>query len=66
MKYIFHIPDMSCGHCKTHIENAVKNWGKASSWTVDLDSKRLEVESEEPACMVARLIQDEGYTANEA
>lgn len=62
MKYTFSVPDMSCGHCKSHIESALQEWGKASSWTVNLETKTVEVESTEPACMIARIIQDEGYT----
>ncbi|MDL2229570.1 heavy-metal-associated domain-containing protein [Treponema sp. OttesenSCG-928-L16] len=62
MKYTFKVPEMSCGHCKGHIETGLKNWGKASSWTVDLDAKTVTVESDEPENAVARIIQDEGYT----
>ncbi len=66
MKYSFKVPDMSCGHCKMHIENAFKEWGKAASWSVDLGAKTVEVESEESASAVARVIADEGYTPAEA
>ena len=62
MKYAFAVPDMSCGHCKAHIEEGIKNWGKASSWTVDLKSKTVSIESDEPANVVIRIIEDEGYT----
>jgi copper chaperone len=61
MKYIFDVPDMSCGHCKMHIEEGLKNWGKADSWTVDLDSKTVSVESAESETAVKRIIEDEGY-----
>ncbi len=61
MKYTFKVPDMSCGHCKMHIENALKNSGQASSWSVDLDSKTVVVESDEPNSVIQRLIEDEGY-----
>jgi len=63
MKYIFDVPDMSCGHCKAHIENALRTWGKASSWDVDLVKKLVRVESEESAHAIAQVIKDEGYTA---
>ena len=61
MKYTFSVPDMSCGHCKMHIENALKDWGKADSWSVDLGTKTVVVESSEPGNVVQRIIEDEGY-----
>ncbi len=61
MKYTFNVPDMSCGHCKMHIEEALKNWGKADSYSVDLDAKTVIVESAEPDSAVKRIIEDEGY-----
>ncbi len=66
MKYTFKVPDMSCGHCKAHIENAFKDWGKASKWAVDLDAKKVVVESEERSEAVARVITDVGYTPSRA
>jgi len=62
MTYTFDVPDMSCGHCKMHIENAIKDWGKADKWTVDLVSKKVTVESSERAESVSRIIADVGYT----
>jgi copper chaperone len=61
MKYTFDVPDMSCGHCKMHIEEGLKNWGKADSWSVDLDTKTVIVESMELETAVKRVIEDEGY-----
>ncbi len=63
MKYLFDVPDMSCGHCKAHIEAALRTWGKASSWNVDLEKKTVQVESAESAHAIAQVIQDEGYSA---
>lgn len=62
MKYTFEVPDMSCGHCKARIENALKSWGKAASWQVDLNGKKVSVDSAEPADLIARVIEDVGYT----
>lgn len=62
MEYVFKVPDMSCGHCKMHIENALRDWGKASSWKVDLAAKTVAVASEEKGDAVARVISDVGYT----
>jgi len=66
VKYLFKVQDLSCGHCKMHIDQAFKDWGKASSWTVDLKTKLVEVESEEPAAIVSRIIEDEGYSPVQA
>ena len=62
MTHTFNVPDMSCGHCKMHIENALKDWGKASGWTVDLAGKKVTVDSDERSESVARIIVDVGYT----
>jgi copper chaperone len=64
MKHLFKVPDMSCGHCKMHIEKALQAWGKADGWTVDLAAKTVAVESAESREIVARIIVDVGYTPN--
>jgi copper chaperone len=62
MTHTFNVPDMSCGHCKVHIENALEEWGKAVKWTVDLEAKKVIVESGEKSEAVARVITDVGYS----
>jgi copper chaperone len=62
MKYIFSVPDMSCEHCKSHIDKAIKNWGKAQAWLINLDTKQVTVESNETSDAVAKVIQEAGYT----
>ena len=66
MKHTYEVSDMSCGHCKMRIENAFKAWGKADSCTVDLNAKKVVVESAENAEVVARVIEDVGYTPKQA
>jgi copper chaperone len=61
MKYTFDVPDMSCGNCKKHIEEGLQNWGKANSFSVDLSSKTVIVESDESDSAIKRIIEDEGY-----
>lgn len=63
MKYIFSVPDMSCNHCKMHIEASLKEWGKAQAWSIDVAGKRVEVESEAPAEEIISTIADAGYAA---
>ncbi len=61
MKYTFNVPDMSCGNCKKHIEEGLENSGKADSWSVDLDTKTVIVETAESDSVIRRIIEDEGY-----
>jgi copper chaperone len=62
MKLVFKVEDMSCGHCKMRIEKALGTWGKASSFTVDLAAKRVEVETEAGAAEAGAIIEDAGYS----
>lgn len=38
----FHVPEMSCGHCKAAIEKAVEQAG--GSVTVDLDARTVRID----------------------
>lgn len=62
MSYTFSIPDMSCGHCVARIEKALKESGKAGSYSVDLTAKKVVVETEEAPELIERIIEDVGYT----
>jgi copper chaperone len=66
MKHSYSVDDMSCGHCKMHIENALKDSGKALSYTVDLASKKVVVETEASSKDIVAVIAEAGYTAVEA
>jgi copper chaperone len=66
MKYSYSVADMSCGHCKMHIENALKESGLAKAFSVDLPGKRVEVESDSPSGKIVAVIAEAGYTAVEA
>lgn len=63
MKYVFSVSDMSCGHCKTHIEDALKSSGSVHRYDVDLALKKVEVETSLSAGEIATLIDGAGYTA---
>lgn len=55
------IPDMSCGHCKAVVEKVVTGLGGTA--TVDLESRRIEVQGlADPAALLAAL-NAEGYSA---
>jgi copper chaperone len=61
MKYIFTVPDISCDHCRMHIDKAVAASGKASAWTVDLKTKTVGMESNADRETMARILSDAGY-----
>jgi len=61
MKHVYHVPDMSCGHCKARIEKALAASGLASSWSVELEGQRVSVESESPYADVAAVLDRAGY-----
>ena len=59
----FEVPDMSCGHCVGHIQNAVRAADPEATVRVDLSTRRVEVLS---AALGVRalesLIREAGYT----
>jgi copper chaperone len=57
------VPDISCGHCKTSIEGAVKNLKGVSKVEVDVDKKLVKVVFDPPEAIVAIVdaIEDQGY-----
>lgn len=55
----FHVPDMSCGHCRAAIEQAVAAAGGSAA--VDLDSKTVKVEGLD-AARAAKVITEAGFT----
>ena len=42
MKYTYTVNDMACGHCKMHIEKALKALEGVESFNVDLKTKKLK------------------------
>jgi copper chaperone len=66
MKLTFIVPDMSCNHCRGRIEKALAASGQASSWTVDLVSKTVSVESTAGAHVISNLLSEAGYPPAEA
>lgn len=60
---IFKVEDMTCGHCKAAIEEAVTNAGGAA--VVDLDAKTVAVNNL-PDDRAEAAIRDAGYTPQPA
>lgn len=57
------VPDISCGHCKMSIENAVKGIPGISSVEVHIEDKTVDVEYVDPADLagIIAAIEDQGY-----
>ncbi|MGM0432874.1 MAG: heavy-metal-associated domain-containing protein [Spirochaetota bacterium] len=64
MKYTLSVPDMSCDHCKERITQALNSLESTHSVYIDLDEKRVEVDSSEqtPETILA-VIDTAGYDA---
>lgn len=57
------VKDMTCGHCVGAVTRAVKSVDAAASMDVDLQNKRVRVESGAPAQALIRALGDAGYPA---
>lgn len=63
MKYTFNVPDMSCNHCKMRIEKTMGESGKVKDLNIDLQTKRVSLESDLPEADLIKLFDDAGYDA---
>ena len=56
----YSVPEISCGHCKTAIEGAVRPLGGVARVQVDIDAKTVTVDGgDRDAILVA--IEEAGY-----
>ncbi len=56
----YHVPDISCDHCKNAIESEVATVSGVDSVIVDVDSKTVTVEGGDDAAIRAA-IDEAGY-----
>ena len=63
MKHTFKVPEMSCNHCKMRIEKTMGDTGKVSGVQVDLDSKKVSLESDLSVEALIDLFDEAGYDA---
>ena len=59
------VPDISCGHCKSSIEGAVKELEGVENVNVDVDSKTVELSYDEATANIDAIIEaieEQGYT----
>ena len=63
MEYTFNVPDMSCNHCKMRIEKAMNDSGQVKELKVDLDRKKVTLESDLSESDLVKLFDGAGYDA---
>lgn len=59
----FSIPDMTCGHCRAAVTGALVALDPQAKVTVDLSTRRADVETSAPAAAVIAALGEVGFTA---
>ncbi|ETA51111.1 heavy-metal-associated domain-containing protein [Ponticoccus alexandrii] len=62
----FSVPEMSCGHCTTAIEKAVKAADPRASVACDLSARTVTVDSALEAGAIQAAMKDAGYESQAA
>lgn len=62
----FDVPDISCGHCKTAIENELSGVAGVDSVVVDIDAKTVAVTGDATTETVVAAISEAGYEVQRA
>ena len=57
----FNLPDMSCGHCASTVTKAVKEVDPSAKVEVNLDSKKVKVDSGQDRQQFAEALTEAGY-----
>ncbi|MDG1430591.1 MAG: heavy-metal-associated domain-containing protein [Paracoccaceae bacterium] len=60
----FNVPDMSCGHCTSAIDKAIKSSDKGAAITCDLSDRTVSVESTLSAAELTSTLKDAGYESS--
>ncbi len=60
--YDFKVSDMTCGHCVATVEKAVKSADGSARVRVDLGTHAVKIESQKPAAIFTKAMQEAGYT----
>jgi len=64
MQYKYHVPDMTCNHCKMRIEKEVSSLKNIDSVNINLDKKLVIIEGDAPEKDILQAIQDPGYSVS--
>ena len=59
----FHIPDMSCGHCKATVEKAIKGLDPKAHINFDMDARQIALDSDMAPAHVHAALAEAGYPA---
>lgn len=59
----FHIPDMSCGHCRATVEKTIHALDPAARVDFDMATRQVSVESNTDATLVQAALAKAGYPA---
>ncbi len=57
----FNLPDMSCGHCASTVTKTVKLVDPGAKVDVDLNTKKVKIESSEDRASIAEALTEAGY-----
>tara|TARA_R110002096_G_scaffold155731_1_gene320117 strand:+ start:4080 stop:4280 length:201 start_codon:yes stop_codon:yes gene_type:complete len=57
----FNVPEMSCGHCTSSIEKAIKQADSAASVTCDIPGRTVAVQSGLASEKLAEVLKQAGY-----
>lgn len=58
----FQVTDMTCGHCASTVEKAVKSVDAGAQVKIDINTRKVEIQSEKPADDFVAAIGEAGYT----
>jgi len=61
MKYSFNVPAMSCPHCKMRIGKALAPFADAAEIEIDLDTKKVSINTETQPATLIQAIESAGY-----
>lgn len=57
----FSVPEMSCGHCKAKIEDAVVDADEGAVIAFDMDAREVDIDSSLDTAALADAIKAAGY-----
>ncbi len=60
----YHIPDMSCGHCKATVEETIRSLDPAAQIEFDMAARQISVQSGTDAAHMTAALAEAGYPAS--
>jgi copper chaperone len=60
----FSIPEMSCGHCKAKIEDAVMDADEGAIMEFDMEAREVDIDSTLDTAALAQAIKTAGYDSS--